>query len=208
MTEESALEPPTAGRDQQVGPVAPAFEEAAEVLAAELVPLVVVQLGPLAVFVAHQWEGRVRHHPVALVLELETVVDVEVSIEPEHLAHQAHGIHGIAAECHHVCLHSVGVAGVHFLVEVLQVIGSEAVGPEHPDRRVAQLGRDRAQHVSNYLGGPVDDDDVLTKALLDSDVLAGGVPDYVVAMDDPDVRVLQLHLLPEVRRCRRWSRCL
>ena len=75
------------GGDQQVGPVAPAFQEPPKVLPAQLVPLVVVQLRPLAVFVADQRQAGVRDHPETFVLELEAIIDVQVTVEPEAFPH-------------------------------------------------------------------------------------------------------------------------
>ena len=41
------------GGNEEVGPVAPALQEPPEILPAELIALVVVQFGPLAVFMAN-----------------------------------------------------------------------------------------------------------------------------------------------------------
>ena len=81
------FEPDGVGGNQQVRPIAPAFQEPPKVLSAQLVTLVIIQLGPLAVFMAHQRQARVGYYLKAFVLELEAIVDVQVTIETEALPH-------------------------------------------------------------------------------------------------------------------------
>ena len=72
---------------QQVGPVAPAPQEASEVLSAKLIPLVFLQLGPLTVFVPGQGQTTVGNNAVSFILELEAIIDVQVTVETETLPH-------------------------------------------------------------------------------------------------------------------------
>ena len=72
-----------AGADEEVRPVAPTLEEASEILAAQLVPLVFFQLGPLPVLVADHWQRAVGEDTVPFILELEAVVDIQIAIETE-----------------------------------------------------------------------------------------------------------------------------
>ena len=81
------FEPDCIGGNQQVWPVAPALKEPPKVFSAQLISLVIVKLGPLAMFVAHYRQARVGDYLKAFVLELEAVVDVQISVEAEALAH-------------------------------------------------------------------------------------------------------------------------
>ena len=81
------FEPDGVGGKQQVWSVSPALEEPSKVLPAQLVPLVIVKLGPLTVLVAHQGQAGISDYLKAFVFELEAVVDVQIPVEAEALAH-------------------------------------------------------------------------------------------------------------------------
>ena len=80
----------------------------------------------------------------------------------------------------------VGVATGDFLVEMAQVVGGEAIGAENAYRVVGKLLGDGVEDGVDDFSGGVEDDDAVTEALLESDVLSGGVTQVVVAVDDAD----------------------
>ena len=80
-------------------------------------------------------------------------------------------------------------------MKVLQIVGGQAVGAEYADGGVAELVGDGGKDVADDFGGAVYDDDVLAEGLLDADVFAGGVADYVVAVKDAEVGGLAAHFL-------------
>ena len=133
---ELAVEAQGSRGDEQVWAVAPPLEEPAEILSAELIPLIIVQLGPLPVLEAHQRQGVVGDIPVPFVLELEAVVDVQVTVEPEALAHEADVLDGLSPKRHAISLEGIGVALLYFFVEVLHVVSGQPVGPKNPHRLI------------------------------------------------------------------------
>ena len=130
VAEELSADALAAGGDEQVRAVAPAFEKAAEVLTAKLIPLVVVQLSPLPVFVTDKGKRGVGDDPETLVFELETIVDVQVSVKAETFPHQPDGLHRLPPKGYAVGLHSVSLALFYFLVKMAQVVGGHTIGPE------------------------------------------------------------------------------
>ena len=73
---ESSNKTLSSGGYEQIGTGAPTLEEPAEVFPAEFIALVVVQLGPLPVLVAHQGQAVVGDDAVSLVFKLKAVIDV------------------------------------------------------------------------------------------------------------------------------------
>ncbi len=183
--EKVASHPLGAGGDKEVWPVAPAAEKAAEVLAAQLVPLVFIQFRPQAVLMTDKWQAVVGDDSISLVLELETVVDIQVTVKAEAFAHETHFVYQVAPECHAISLHGVGVSALHFLMKMLEVVGGQPVGAEYAHGIISHLLADEFKNVTHYLGGTVQDNDVSTQTLLQTDVLSGGVPHVVVAVDHP-----------------------
>ena len=130
-----------------------------------------------------KWQAVVGDDAISLVLELETVVDIQVTVKAEAFAHETHFVYQVAPEGHAISLHGVSLPAAHFLVKMLEVVGGQTVGAEYAHGIISQLLADGFKNVTHNLGGTVQDDDVSTQALLQTDVLSGGVPHIVVAVD-------------------------
>ena len=98
--------------------------------------------------------------------------------------HQADLLERFPAEGHAIGLYDVGVSGLYFLVKVAHIVGGKAIGTKNADGLVRQPLLYRSQQVSHYLNGRIDDDNVFAPALFQPNVLAGGVANDMIAVEN------------------------
>ena len=149
-------------------------------------------------FVPRHRQAAVGNDPITLFLELKAIVNVQVAVEPKALVHQPHLADGFPPKGHTVRLHRIGFPPRHFLMEVLHIVGSQPIGAENAHRFIGKLAGNGAQHIADNFGRGVEDDDMLAPAEFQADILAGGVADNMVAVDDPEVGPAGLMFLQPV----------
>ena len=132
-------------------------------------------------------QAAVGNDPIALFLELKAIVDVQVAVEPIALVHQPHLADGFPPKGHTVRLHRIGFPPLHFLMEVLHIVSGQPVGAENADGFIGKLLGNGAQHIPGNFGRGVEDDDMLAPAEFQADILAGGIADNMIAVDDPEI---------------------
>ena len=90
-------------------------------------------------FVPRQCQAAVGNDAVALLLELKTVINVQVAVEPKALVHQPHGANSFPPKGHTIRLHCIGVSPLHFLVKVLHIVSGQPVRAENAHAFIGKL---------------------------------------------------------------------
>src|SRR5437867_3059348 len=157
----------------------PAFEEAAEVLAAALLTIALAQRLPQRVAVPHQRqvaEGHEATHPVA---DRVAQVEVEDAVEAVVLVQRADAGQVGSSEGQQIVLQGVDDARLTAwrlfvrLAEVAHVRGQQSEGAGGTHRWVCQNSEDGAEGIAGELEGGVEEDDDLTATGAQSDIAAG-----------------------------------
>ena len=127
---------------------------------------------------------------LALFLEVEAVINIQIAVEAEALAHQSNLPQVGASEGEAVGLHSVHLARLALaVVEVVQVVRPQPERSHYANAVVAKHLVDWSVYVAADLYARIQQDYFAPQALLQHYILGGALSQRVVGVDDADAVV-------------------